>query len=127
MEERDRGAHRSVPRSLVDQPHLPAADLREGRDHVGDGVTDMVNSLTPARQEPADRGLVAERLEELNVAGGALGGRGAPQVERASSVVASIASRTPCSAFVSRLTTSSPKTDVYRSMAASSERQAIPT
>ena len=68
----------------------------------------MVHALAAPREELADRGVVAERLKQLHV--------GATPT-----TVASIASRTPCSALVSWLTTVSPNTLTYRSIAASSD------
>jgi len=67
VQERDRSPHRTVSGSPIDQPHSAAADRLQGGNHVRDSVTDMVNSLTPPRQETADRRVVAERLEQLHV------------------------------------------------------------
>ena len=113
VEERDRRAHRPVPRPRVDQPDARRADLRQRRAHVRDRVPDVVHPLAAPLKELPDRGVGRERLKQLHVG----------RARR----VASIASLTPCSVLVSWLTTVSPNTLTYRSMAASRFRQAIPT
>jgi len=67
VQEGDRSPHRTVPGPPIDQSHPAAADRLQGGNHVRDGVTNMVNALTPPRQETADRRVVAKRLKQLHV------------------------------------------------------------
>src|SRR5262252_9640736 len=78
VQEGDRSPHRTVPGPPIDQPYPAAADRLQGGNHIRDGITDMVNSLTPPREEPADRCVVAERLEQLHVRRAPLGARQPP-------------------------------------------------
>src|SRR5271170_2263654 len=68
VQESDRGAHRSVPRPLVEQSHPGGADGGEGLADVAGAVADMVDALAAAGEEPPDRGVGPEGLEQLNVA-----------------------------------------------------------
>jgi hypothetical protein len=67
MQERDRGAHRAVPRPGVEQAHASCADRGERRRDVPDPVADVVDSLAAAGQEAPDMRIRAERLEQLDV------------------------------------------------------------
>ena len=67
VQERDRGAHRAVPRPRVDQAYAGRPDRLESRRDVRDPVADVMHSLAAAGQEPADRCVWAERLEQLDV------------------------------------------------------------
>src|SRR5215831_3977640 len=55
-----------MPRALVEQAHPAAANGRERRRDVRHPVPDVVHALAPAGQEPADRGVRAERLKQLD-------------------------------------------------------------
>jgi len=43
-----------MPGPLVDQPHPAAAERLQRRDHVGYRITNVVNSLATAGEEPDD-------------------------------------------------------------------------
>src|SRR5580658_977098 len=68
VKESDRGAHGSVPRPLVEQSHPGSADGGEGLADVADAVADMMDALAAAGEEPPDRGVGPEGLEQLDVA-----------------------------------------------------------
>ena len=68
MHERDLEPEHAVARPLVDQLDTLLRELGERSLHVGDLVGDVVHPFTPLREETADRGVVAERGEQLDAA-----------------------------------------------------------
>jgi len=118
VQERDGGAHGPVSGPLVDQPDARPGHRGQGLSDVTDTVPDMVDPLTSPGQELAHRGVRRQRLEQLDVAHAQRAGPGRARI---------MASRTPCSSFTSRLTTSSPNVAWYSPMARSRSRQAMPT
>jgi len=93
VEEGDRRAHRAVPGALVEQAHPPGADRVERGGDIRHAVADVMNALAAAAEEPPYRCVWAERFEQLDPGGARC-----------------IASRTPWSSWISRLTTLSSNT-----------------
>ena len=108
-------------RSSMSRMPVPADRGQRLRD-VAHAVADMVQALAAPGEELAHRGVGRQRLEQLDVAHAAARPR-----RRGPAPTCIMASRTPCSSFTSRLTTSSPNVAWYSPIAASRSRQAMPT
>ncbi len=65
MDEGDLEAEHAAPRRFVDQLGPGLRKMRESGADVLDLVRDVVHSRPPLGEEPADRGVVAKRAEEL--------------------------------------------------------------
>jgi len=68
MDERDLEPEEPFARRGVDQVCARALKLRERRPEVADLVGDVMHSGPPLREEAADRGVLRQRLEELDAA-----------------------------------------------------------
>ena len=69
MDERDLEAEETCARPLVDQIGAGPRELDQGRVEVAHLVRNVVHPWTALRQEPADRRVLAERLEQLHPPG----------------------------------------------------------
>lgn len=68
MDERNLETEHAPPRCLVDQLRALVRETSEGRPDVVDLVSDMVHSRASLGEEAADRGVLAERAEQLEPA-----------------------------------------------------------
>lgn len=68
MDERDLETEHAPPRCLVDQLRALVREMSEGRPDVVDLVSDVVHSRASLCEEAADRGVLAERAEQLEPA-----------------------------------------------------------
>jgi len=68
MDERDLETEHAAPRCHVDQLRTLAREVSEGGPDVVDLVRDVVHSRASGREEAADRGVLAERSEQLEPA-----------------------------------------------------------
>ena len=66
MHERDLESEEALARGIVDQVGSGVGQVCEGRLQIPDLVGDVVHAGPALRQEPADRGVGAERLEQLD-------------------------------------------------------------
>jgi hypothetical protein len=66
MHEGDLEPEEALARSIVDQVGSGVGQLCEGRLQIPDLVGDVVHARPALRQEPADRGIGPERLEQLD-------------------------------------------------------------
>src|SRR5437899_11649224 len=66
IDKADHGASRATVWSAVDGHESVARGLGQGRRHVIDLQRQVVDALAPLGDEPADGGLVATRLEQLD-------------------------------------------------------------
>ncbi len=67
VEEGDARAADADPRRLVDQPHAALAQQGERRVDLGHLVRDVVEPRAALGEEPADRRVVRERAQQLDV------------------------------------------------------------
>src|SRR5512146_799672 len=66
MDERDLEAEQPLARALVDQLGARVCQLGQCLAHVADLVGDVVHPGASLREEPSHRGVVAQRLEQLD-------------------------------------------------------------
>jgi len=66
MNERDLEPEEPGPRLLVDQLHAVGPEPRELGGQIRDGKRDVVHPGAASREKAADRGVRAERVEELD-------------------------------------------------------------
>jgi hypothetical protein len=69
VDERDLETEEAGARPVVDQLRAGVGQLRERCVEIADLVRDVVHPRSAARKKAADRGVVAEGLEELDAAG----------------------------------------------------------